>query len=147
MRKILLTAVAVTVMLGATPLFAQLAGVWEGTGTGNAYPHPGVVIYPWQNWQGEIPATQDVFTGEWYDSLGNHGIFKGEVEFSPIPEIAYAKGSWYWYDPTGTADPVYGGDFEMTFWFLNERCNGIWNTIWPSSSDRGTMKGYKVSPD
>ena len=144
-KTIIITLVLV---IGATSAFAQLAGVWEGTGTGNAYPYPGVVIYPWQTWKGEIPLTQDVFTGEWYDDLGNHGIFKGVVEFSSIPEIAYAKGAWYWYDPTGPANqPVYGGKFEMTFWFLEERCEGTWNSIWPSPGPPGTMTGWKVSPD
>lgn len=148
LSKIVAMAAVLVLALGATSAFAQLAGIWEGTGTGNAYPHPGVVIYPWQNWKGEIPNSQDVFTGEWYDANGNHGIFKGEVEFSPIPEIAYAKGAWYWYDPLGpSTQPVYGGDFEMTFYYLDGRCNGIWNTIWPSTSAQGTMKGWKVWSD
>jgi hypothetical protein len=145
LKKILPALVAACVLLGATPALAQVAGVWQGEGSGNAYPHPGTVIYPWQNWKGEIPNTQDEFTGVWYDGLGNHGIFKGEVEFSPIPEIALAKGAWYWYDPLGpSSQPVYGGKFEMTFYFLADYCKGTWTTIWPSTSAQGTMKGERV---
>jgi hypothetical protein len=144
-KKLLIAALAVIFLAGATPTAAQIAGTWEGTGRGSCYPHPGTVIYPWQKWGGEIPNSQDVFFGEWKDTLDNRGIFKGEVEFSPIPEVAYARGAWYWYDPTSpSAQPVYGGDFEMTFHILEERCEGIWTSIWPSPSEHGTMRGRKV---
>ncbi|MBN2378427.1 hypothetical protein JXM67_01310 [candidate division WOR-3 bacterium] len=147
-KKIILTVLAAAVILGAAPAFAQLYGTWKGDGRGNCYPHPGVVIYPWQDWKGEVFVSPDediiLFTGDWYDALGNHGIFKGRVEFSPIPELAIAKGSWFWFDPTGTAEPVYGGDFKMNFWFTMNRCDGHWTTIWPSTSAEGTMKGKKV---
>ncbi|NLI98699.1 hypothetical protein GX441_08595 [bacterium] len=148
MRKILIAAIAVALILAASPAMAQLAGVWEGTGKGNCYPRNSTVIYPWQQWKGEIPATQTTFSGTWNDSLGNHGTFKGKIEFSPIPELAKAKGSWYWFDPLGpSTQPVYGGDFVMDFWFTMNRCNGNWTTIWPSTSAEGTMKGWKVWPD
>jgi len=144
-KKIILSALAAVLLLGASPAFAQLAGVWVGEGTGSCSPRPGVVICPWQNWKGEIPNSQDRFTGEWYDEAGNCGIFKAEVEFSPIPEIAYAEGAWYWFDPTGPAHrPVYGGDFKMTFYFCEGKCEGVWTTIWPSVTPQGTMKGKKV---
>lgn len=139
--------VALILAIGATSAFAQLSGTWKGTGTGFCYPRNSVVIYPWHEWKGEIPNSQDVFEGEWWDHLGNHGTFKGEVEFSPIPEIATAKGSWYWYDPLGPASrPKYGGDFEMTFWFLEGKCEGTWTTIWPSPGAIGTMEGERVEP-
>ncbi len=144
-KKLILAVLAVILLLGATPAFAQLAGTWEGTGTGCCSPHPGTVIYPWQTWKGEIPNSQDVFIGEWWDADDNHGTFKGEVEFSVIPELAYAEGEWTWYDPTGPSnEPVYGGDFEMTFYILEKRCEGIWTSIWPSPSEQGTMRGRKV---
>lgn len=145
MRKVLPIVLAVVLLLAATPAFAQLAGTWAGEGTGSCCPRPGTVIYPWQTWKGFIPDEENVFTGEWYDADGNRGIFKGEIEFSPIPEIAYARGAWYWYDPLGPANrPIYGGDFKMTFYFLEDECKGEWTTIWPSPSARGTMKGKKV---
>jgi hypothetical protein len=149
MRKIILIALAAMFIIGATPALAQVAGVWEGTGSGNAHPHPGVVIYPWQQWTGEIPKTLDVFSGKWSDKAGNYGIFEGK-QVPSIPEIVAFKGSWYWNDPDGPSDkPVYGGDFEMRFHFMggNFWCEGTWTTIWISSSAKGTMKGWKVSPD
>jgi hypothetical protein len=143
-KKTILVVLTATLLLGATPAFAQLAGTWVGTGTGNAYPRSGVVIYPWQDWKGEIPNSEDVFTGEWYDSLGNYGIFKGKAEWID-DETAIAKGAWYWYDPLGPSNqPKYGGDFEMTFYVGDEICDGIWTTIWPSTGAQGTMEGWKV---
>ncbi|TET23355.1 MAG: hypothetical protein E3J71_03055 [Candidatus Stahlbacteria bacterium] len=144
-KKILIAALAVIFLAGATPIAAQIAGTWEGTGRGCCYPRLSTVIYPWQEWKGEIPNSQDVFTGEWWDADGNHGTFKGAVEFSVIPELAYAEGEWTWYDPTGPShEPLYGGDFEMTFYILEGRCEGTWTSIWPSPSDHGTMRGRKI---
>ena len=143
-KKIILAALAVILLLGATPAFAQLAGTWAGTGTGAAYPPCHPPIYPWQNWKGEIPLTQDIFTGDWYDADGNNGIFKGEIEWVSIT-VALCKGRWYWFDPTGPShEPIYGGDFEMKFYVLEEYCEGKWTSIWPSPSDHGTMRGRKV---
>jgi hypothetical protein len=145
-KKLIITALAVILLLGATPLAAQLAGTWAGTGRGSCCPHPGVTIYPWQEWKGEIPNSEDVFTGEWWDSNGNQGIFKGEIDWPSIT-VAVAKGSWYWYDPTGPAKPVYGGDFEMKFYpmaSIPPYCNGTWTSIWPSPGLPGTMRGRKV---
>jgi hypothetical protein len=150
MKKIL-AITALALLLVSTSLSAGLYGVWEGKGSGNCYPHPGVVIYPWQQWKGSVYDSPDgdaiLFTGEWYDANGNTGIFKGKVEYSPIPELAIANGAWYWYDPTGISDPVYGGDFKMNFRYLDGKCEGNWKTIWPSTSAVGSMKGYWVSPD
>ena len=140
-------ALVAIMVIGAVPLSAQVAGNWAGTGTGNCYPRNNTVIYPWHKWEGQIPNSQDVFSGTWSDALGNNGIFKGKVEFTPIPELARAKGSWYWFDPLSPSNvPVYGGDFEMDFWFTMNKCNGTWTTIWPSSSAVGTMKGERVLP-
>jgi hypothetical protein len=142
--KALLITLVLVLALGATPAFAQIAGTWEGTGRGSCSPHPGVLIYPWQTWKGEIPSTEDVFSGEWWDSDGNHGIFKGEIDWVSIT-VAICKGRWYWYDPTGpSAEPIYGGDFEMKFYVFEEYCEGIWTSIWPSPSEQGTMRGRKV---
>ncbi len=144
--KALIVIVVLMLAVAATPAVAQLAGVWEGTGKGNAYPRNSTVIYPWQKWEGEIPNTQDVFSGTWSDSIGNRGTFKGEVEFSAIPELAKAKGSWYWFDPLGPSNvPVYGGDFAMDFWFTMGTCEGTWTTIWPSTGVVGSMEGWKVT--
>jgi hypothetical protein len=149
-KKLILTALVVVVLLGATPLAAQLYGTWAGTGEGCCYPGPGVVIYPWQTWKGEvyISSYQDVpiFEGEWWDADGNHGTFKGKP-IPSIPEIAVFRGEWTWFDPTGTsARPRYGGDFEMIFYFMSSHpyCEGTWTSIWPSPGLPGTMKGEKV---
>ena len=143
-KKLILAALAVVLLLGAAPLAAQIAGTWEGTGRGSCYPHPSTVIYPWQTWVGEIPNSEDVFSGEWRDSEGNHGIFKGEIEWTSVI-VAICNGSWYWFDPTGPShEPVYGGDFEMKFYVLEEICEGTWTSIWPSPGMPGTMRGWKI---
>ena len=143
-KKILLTGLAVILLLGATPLAAQIAGTWEGTGTSCCCPHPGTIIYPWQKWVGEIPNSEDVFTGEWKDSLDNRGTFKGEILWISTT-VAIARGSWYWFDPTGPShEPVYGGDFEMKFYVYERECTGTWTSIWPSPCEQGTMRGRKV---
>jgi hypothetical protein len=139
--------IAGIMLVAAAPALAQVAGVWAGEGKGNCFPHPGTEIHPWQNWKGVIPNSMDIFKGKWHDADGNYGIFKGKPVPS-IPEIAVFRGSWYWYDPLGSSDkPVYGGDFEMIFHFMDSErywCEGTWMTIWPSISAQGTMKGRKI---
>jgi len=143
-KKLLLTALAVTLLLGATPLAAQIAGTWEGTGRGCCYPRLSTVIYPWQEWKGEIPNSEDAFSGEWWDADDNHGTFESEIVWVSVT-LAIARGSWYWFDPTGPShEPVYGGDFEMKFYVYERECTGTWTTIWPSPSELGTMRGWKV---
>jgi hypothetical protein len=142
-KKLLLTALAVVLLLGAAPLAAQIAGTWEGTGRGSCYPYPSTVIYPWQEWKGEIPNSEDAFSGEWWDANDNHGTFEGEILWIST-DVAICNGEWTWYDPTGSDDPVYGGDFEMKFYVYERECTGTWTTIWPSPSEQGTMRGWKV---
>lgn len=149
LSKIVLVALAVIFLAGATPAFAQLLGTWEGTGRGNCYPHPGVVIYPWSVWEGEVYISPDqeapIFEGEWYDEPGNCGTFKGNVLPTGTEDQRVCFGEWTWYDPTSdSSEPVYGGDFRMTFYLEEGSCSGTWTTIWISSSDRGTMRGRKV---
>jgi hypothetical protein len=144
-KKLILAVLAVILLLGATPAFAQLAGTWEGIGRGEAYPPCHPPIHPWQEWKGEIPNSQDVFTGEWCDSDCNHGTFKGEIAPLSTPEKVYCEGEWTWYDPTGSShQPIVGGKFKMTFYILEGRCEGTWTSIWPSPGEQGTMRGWKV---
>lgn len=142
-RKRILVVLAIILFGVASPAFAQLAGTWVGEGTGNCYPRPGTVIYPWQEWKGEIPNSMDVFFGEWYDSDGNHGSFEGKPVPS-IPEVAVFEGFWTWETPQGV---FRGGDFKMTFYFMSSRpyCEGTWTSIWPSPGLPGRMKGEKVN--
>jgi hypothetical protein len=147
-KKIAIIAVAVVMLAAALPVQADLYGKWAGTGKGYCFPNNSYssIIYPWNVWEGEVYISPEqeapIFEGVWVDELGNHGIFKGNVHFPPIEEIAVAEGAWYWFDPTGPANvPVYGGDFEMTFHFLEDYCKGIWTTHWPSPSEVGTMEG------
>ncbi len=145
LRKALFALAAIS-LLAASPLAADLWGTWAGTGNGNCYPPPGSVIYPWQQWKGDVYTidSQDapIFEGVWSDKLGNHGTFKGNIYFPPIEEQAIAEGEWTWYDPLGpSAEPIVGGKFKMTFSFLEDYCKGTWTTIWISSSAKGTMEG------
>jgi len=140
-KKTILTALAVILLLAATPAFAQLAGTWAGVGAGSAHP-PGTVIYPWQEWKGFIPDSEDAFYGEWCDADGNHGKFKGKLVPSPIPEERHFKGYWTWDDPSSVSKKA--GDFHMVFYFLEDYCKGTWTSIWPSPGFPGIMKGEKV---
>jgi hypothetical protein len=150
MRKIIHVAFVALFLLSATPAFAQLYGTWAGSGDGYCFPPDTKIIYPWQNWKGTIPdpssGAKFKFTGEWYDELGNSGRFVGSPVPS-IPEVTAFRGTWYWYDPSGASDPVYGGDFEMIFYFMKGYCKGTWTTIWPTPYKVGTMKGERVGPD
>lgn len=147
MRKLLLTALTVTVLLAAVPLSAQLAGTWAGEGEGWCpfpVPYPSEYMKPWQNWKGFIPNTEDIFSGEWYDGDGNQGIFKGEIIFV-TPEDAYCEGEWYWidyrFDP-----PQYHlmGPFSMKFKLEEAICYGEWQAHLPEGIFTGSMKGEKV---
>ncbi|MBN2379652.1 hypothetical protein JXM67_07620 [candidate division WOR-3 bacterium] len=144
MRKTILAVVALTILIAATPVSAQLFGTWAGIGYGNCHP-PGTTIYPWQTWEGKVyvPETGDipVFEGKWKDADGNLGKFKGKMVPSPIPEERHFKGYWTWETMAGIAK---GGEFHMVFYFLEGECTGTWTSIWPSSSIVGTMKGKKV---
>ncbi len=142
-KKIIVAILAVVILLAATPAFGQIAGTWAGVGKGSCCPYPGTVIYPWQEWKGFIPDSEDVFYGKWCDVDGNHGEFKGKLVPSPIPEERRFQGEWTWYDPASIV-PVVGGKFEMTFYIYSKECKGVWKTHWPSTSAVGTMKGKKV---
>lgn len=142
MRKLLLVALAATLIIGATPALAQLSGTWAGTGKGAAYPPSGEIIYPWQNWQGEIPNSEDSFSGEWWDADGNHGKFYGKLAPYCTPETIVFKGYWTWETMAGI---VKAGEFVMDFYFLEDYCEGTWTSIWPSPGIPGTMKGKKVN--
>lgn len=141
-----LIALAAITLVASTPLAADLWGTWAGTGEGNCYPYPEVVIYPWQTWEGKVYTSPDqdapIFEGEWYDEIGNHGTFKGNIYYPPVEEEAIAEGEWTWYDPDGVSTkPTIGGKFKMTFYFLEDYCAGSWETIWPSTSAVGSMEG------
>jgi hypothetical protein len=129
LKRVILTALAVILVVGATPAAAQLVGTWAGEGTGCCSPNPWIVIYPWQNWKGEIPEDEDVFKGEWWDADGNHGSFFGKPAPFSTPESKIYQGYWTWEPSSG----IYkGGEFTMTFYFLEGECKGTWNSIWPS---------------
>ncbi|TKJ43648.1 hypothetical protein CEE36_02900 [candidate division TA06 bacterium B3_TA06] len=140
-KKLLIAALAVIFLAGATPLAAQLAGVWAGTGEGCCSP-PGTTIYPWQTWKGEIPNSQDVFSGKWWDADSNRGTFHGKIIISSVTE-AYCEGIWNLDDPSGAS--IIGGDFKMTFYILEGTCEGTWISIWPTALP-ATMRGWKVEP-
>jgi hypothetical protein len=76
-QKILITALAVVILLGAAPAFADLDGVWAGEGEGSCCAPDNTIIYPWQIWEGEV--AEGVFEGEWYNDDGSHGGFSGGI--------------------------------------------------------------------
>lgn len=149
-KKMAALAIAVFLLLGITPIYAQIAGTWAGTGEGWCpfpVPYPNEYMKPWQNWKGSIPNTQNVFSGEWYDGDGNQGTFKSEILFV-TEEEAYAGGDWYWID-NRFDPPVYRwmGPFSMKFKYPpygRIHCYGEWQGHIPSGIYSGTMKGRKV---
>jgi len=141
MRKLLWVAIAATLIIGATPALAQLAGTWAGVGKGEAYPPSGEILYPWQHWKGFIPDDEGSFSGKWYDGNGNHGRFEGKPAPSSTPEIKSFKGYWTWETEAGI---IKAGEFVMDFYYLEGYCKGKWTSIWPSPGLPGVMKGEKV---
>ncbi|MBN2379645.1 hypothetical protein JXM67_07585 [candidate division WOR-3 bacterium] len=141
MRKSLLIALTVILLAGALPATAQVAGTWAGEGSGSCYPPSGIVIHPWQTWKGEIPNTEQTFTGRWRDEDGNHGSFFGRLAPFSTPETVIYQGYWTLETPAGISK---GGEFTMTFYFLEGECKGAWTSIWPSPGLPGKMWGKKV---
>ncbi|TKJ43651.1 hypothetical protein CEE36_02915 [candidate division TA06 bacterium B3_TA06] len=144
-KKILIAALAVIFLAGATPLLAQLNGTWAGEGEGVCSPPPPIPtdfpIYAWQNWKGLVE-DNEVFYGEWYDNRCNNGTFKGEIVFV-TPEDAYCEGEWHWFDERYDPPRVYYmGPFSMKFKLEEAICYGEWRTYY--SNESGTMKGEKI---
>ena len=147
-KKLLIAALAVIFLAGATPLTAQLAGTWAGEGEGWCpfpVPYPSEYMKPWQNWKGFIPNSEDVFTGEWWDGDNKRGNFKGEIIFIS-PEDAYCKGEWTWLDERFYPPrEYYMGPFSMKFKLVEKLyCYGEWQGHLPSGIYSGTMEGKKV---
>jgi hypothetical protein len=130
LKKIILTGLAVILVVGAAPAAAQVAGTWAGEGTGSCSPPSGILLHPWQNWKGEIPNTEDVFTGEWWDADGNQGSFFGKLAPFSTPDTKIYQGLWTLDDPSGFS--CIGGKFTMLFYYLEDECEGTWNSVWPS---------------
>ncbi len=153
-KKIILSVLAIAILLVASPALAAVDSRWEGEGKGVCYPpfptpdiHP---IYAWQDWNGEIKESLDqanlkIFSGDWRDKKGNHGTFKGKVEYISITE-AYCKGTWTWVYETPAAIRVYKmGNFIMKFHMSTGKCSGEWYIEDEISAEpRGVMKGYLI---
>ncbi len=139
--KISMASLAMIVIVAAAPLAAQVAGAWGGVGDGEAYPPTGDIIYPWQNWTGEIPTDEETFSGSWWDADGSHGTFYGVQGPSISPVIAVFSGTWTWEN---SDEIVKGGEFTMNFYLLYGTCSGTWTSVWPSPGTPGTMKGEKL---
>ena len=72
-KKLMLTALAVILLLGATPLFAQPVGTWEGTGEGWCpfpVPYPSEYMKPWQTWKGRLEPDPDQVGYIFFGGLG-----------------------------------------------------------------------------
>jgi len=147
-KKLLIAAFAVIFLIGATPLFAELDGIWEGYGEGSCYAPDGTLIYPWQNWIGDV--LNGTFEGVWEDSDGNYGDFHGgiisfyiSVE-PPSHTFAHCEGTWTWVSSEGTI-PIEMGPFSMEFNLDLETCDGEW---WSYSGPGlgGHMWGERIGP-
>lgn len=146
-NRFILGVVVVVFLLGATPGLAQLAGTWEGTGTGscpNPFPTPPESMCPWRNWSGEIPDEEDVFKGQWRDHIGFHGTFKGRLLLG-TPEYVLCRGEWTAIDDSVDPPRVYiMGGFQMRFYYESETCRGRW-WLYDSDQYHGTMEGRKIN--
>lgn len=146
MRKIISTALAAVFILSAAPLAAQIAGSWEGTGTGNCpnpTSNPVETMRPWNTWSGEIPDDEATFSGEWHDPAGVHGTFIGEAMIGTPDEVVFV-GTWNAIDDLVDPPVIYEmGTFTMHFKYASRECDGKW---WTSDSDmpRGTMRGHRA---
>lgn len=153
MRKTLLAALAVVLLLGALPAFAQINGNWKGTGegvcTGPISPPPDFPIYAWQSWKGVIYTSPDqempIFEGKWCDETGNYGNFKGSILWISEEE-AYAEGSWTWFYVTSDEIKEYDmGPFQMKYVHFpieTPYCYGKWQTNY--SNEAGSMRGRMI---
>jgi len=143
-KKLLIAALAVIFLAGATPALADLDGVWEGYGNGSCYTPNNTLIYPWQIWNGSLESW--LFTGQWQDLDGSSGDFYGSITcfFTPEPPtytFAGCEGTWTWIDPSGL-EPIELGSFWMTFNVDLDTCWGEW---WPySGAEGGTMWGWRI---
>jgi hypothetical protein len=144
-KKLILSVVSAALLLGATPLLAELEGNWAGDGEGFFVYPPGAIVqdtvYAWQSWQGTVE--DGTFWGTWYDAEGHAGNFKGSIILMSLTS-AYCEGTWTWVDTS--ADPPIvkaRGPFNMTFYYQDddETCSGNWayNNIYD-----GTMQGSRV---
>jgi hypothetical protein len=144
-KKTILIALAIVLLLGTTPAFAQWwVGNWEGEGSGlcdNGY----IKIYPWQRWNGSIVlATPGVFEGEWEDVITSKtGTFY--LEF--IEQGNYwvdFSGYWKWIDPD-SGDTIYGGPAKMTFYnSVDDYCKGAWDAVsFPPNAIPREMRGRR----
>lgn len=146
MKKLILGALTLVLLLGATPAVAQLAGTWEGTGTGscpNPFPTPPESICPWQTWRGEVSEDDQTFSGTWRDYPGSHGTFRGEATLSTPEEVVFV-GTWtaIYDDPSGLSVILNMGTFTMHFRYTSRECEGRWWTY--DNEHDGTMRGRKV---
>ncbi|TKJ43642.1 hypothetical protein CEE36_02870 [candidate division TA06 bacterium B3_TA06] len=143
-KKLTIAALAVIFLIGATPIAAELDGIWEGHGDGTWRPPSGIVpVHPWQTWKGTVENGR--FYGEWYDSTGAHGRFQGVIP-SLTQEVAYCEGFWTWVDE-GCDPPreITVGPFEMDFHYVIETCRGAW---WSelTAVPQGHMWGRRTGP-
>jgi hypothetical protein len=140
MRKSMTIAVAVILLAAVLPATAQVAGTWQGNGTGSCSP-PSGMIHPWQYWEGFIGNDELVFEGTWEEEDGSsHGSFSGHLAPFSTPETVIFQGYW-------TLDSeefsCIGGNFTMTFYYLEDECNGTWTSVWPAALPC-TMWGKKI---
>lgn len=139
LKVLLLIAIPVAFCIAASPI-CPLVGTWAGEGKGCVHP-PGTTICPWQYWKGEVTNDGKTFYGKWKDKKGNGGEFKGKIDWISFT-VAVAKGEWTWDNPIGI--PHVAGKFKMTFYAYEKKCEGKWDSIYPSTSVVGTMWGKKV---
>jgi hypothetical protein len=145
LTKRILIAVVAIVMLGTTPILAELDGKWKGEGDGiwiHSSPSGIAVLHPWQNWEGIVK--NGSFTGTWSDAAGYTGGFQGSVTAISLT-TALVQGTWSWYDISGI---MLVGPFQMKFNYIDEVCKGTWTSYDAKSAEPlGTMWGERAGWD
>jgi hypothetical protein len=149
MKKIMPILTIAMLFAGASPLLADLDGLWEGEGKGYCnppFPTPYEYrIYAWQKWTGYVE-NKEVFYGKWEDEKGNYGRFEGKIlPKSPSDQYVICQGKWTWFNVFGKVpEELTMGPFTMNFYYKDDYCEGKWWSDHPASLKFGTMTGKRI---
>ncbi len=147
-KKILIAALAVIFLAGATPLAAEY---WMGNGEEIPWEEPGgLIVYPWLEWSGTL--VDGVFSGKWEDPTSGDGeippdtvfrVFSGSIIYfyTPYeggPTFAHCEGEW---NIAYLNRMLICGPFSMEFNITDGTCEGSWESF---DGFCGTMWGWRI---